>query len=102
MIDNNADTSIVVSASRAIDGAISRLVQGMNSVAWNPVAESERFQVVRENTLAILGEVTNEQASWSPKKGIWSIAQIADHLLLSEEMYRDQFRRLVQVGRDGG
>ena len=99
MIENNP--SALTSAARAIDGAISRVVQGVNFVSWNPGAEVERFRVVRENTLAILGQVSAEQALWSPRKGVWSIAQIADHLLLSEEMYREQFRRLLQMAKEG-
>src|SRR5437588_6749717 len=103
MIESKPDASFssaVTSAARAIDGAISRVVQGVNSVSWNPGAEVERFEVVREKTLAILGQVSGEQALWIPGKGIWSIAQIADHLLLSEEMYREQFRRLIQTAKE--
>jgi len=101
MIENNPGTSFpafVTSAARAIDGAISRAVQGINSASWNPVAEIESFRAVREKTLAILGQVSAEQALWSPRIGTWSIAQIADHLLLSEQMYREQFRLLIQKG----
>ena len=93
--------SVVTSAARAIDGAIARLVQGVNSVSWNPGAEAERFRVVREKTLSILSQVSALQSEWSPRKGTWSIAQIADHLLLSEEMYREQFRRLIQTAKEG-
>lgn len=93
--------SVVTSAARAIDGAISRMVQGVNSASWNLDLETDRFQIVREKTLAILRPLTAEQASWSPRKGAWSLAQIADHLLRSEEMYREQFRRLVQMANEG-
>src|SRR5215211_5435069 len=98
MIDNKPDAfsaSAFTSAARAIDGAISRMVQGVNSASWNPAAEIDRFRLVREQTLATLGQVNSEQALWSPRTGAWSIAQIADHLLLSEEMYREQFQRLI-------
>jgi hypothetical protein len=103
MSGNQADSfsSVVTSAARAIDGAISRVVQGVNAAAWNPEAEVEHFHVVREETLAILGQVSPEQALWSPQKGTWSIAQIADHLLRSEEMYREQFQRLVRMANEG-
>jgi len=104
MIENKPDAffpSVVTSAARTIDGAISRMVQGVNSVSWNPSAEADRFRLVRERTLTILAQVNAEQALWSPRKGVWSIAQIADHLLLSEEMYREQFRRLIQMAREG-
>ena len=102
MIENNPNASFpsaVTSAARAIDGAISRMVQGVNTVSWNPGAEVERFHVVREKTLSILGQLTAEQSLWSQRPGTWSIAQIADHLLLSEEMYREQFRRLIQMAK---
>jgi hypothetical protein len=104
MIENKPDASspsAVTSAARAIDGAISRMVQGVNYVSWNPNAEADRFHAVREKTLAILGQVSAEQALWSPQKGTWSIAQIADHLLRSEEMYREQFRRLIEMAKEG-
>src|SRR5947207_13753707 len=99
MIENKTDASspsTVASAARALDGAIARMVAGMNSVSWNPCADVERFHAVRDKTLGILGHLTQEQALWSPAKGTWSIAQIADHLLRSEEMYLEQFRRLIQ------
>jgi DinB superfamily len=99
MIENKPDA--FTSAARAIDGAISRMVQGVNAASWNPAAEVDRFRLVREQTLAALAQLTAEQASWSPEKGTWSIAQIADHLLLSEEMYREQFQRLVQMAKEG-
>jgi len=102
MIENNSNaSSAVTSAARAIDGAISRMVQGVNSGSWNASAEVERFRVVREKTLTLLGQLNAEQASWSPQPGTWSIAQIADHLLRSEEMYREQFRRLIQMAKEG-
>lgn len=98
MIDDNP---VVRSVARAIDGAISRVVQGVNAADWNPAAETERFREVREKTLDILGQLTVAQASWSPQKGTWSILQIADHLLLTEEMYREQFRRLIRMAAEG-
>ncbi len=104
MIESNTDVSspsVVTATARAIDGAIARMVAGMNSVSWNPRAEVERFHTVREKTLEVLRHVTPEQAAWSSQKGSWSIAQIADHLLLSEEMYGQQFRRLIQKAREG-
>ena len=60
--------------------------------------EVERFRVVRQNTIAVLDELTDEQAMWIPRRGSWSIAQISDHLLTTEEMYRSQFARLLEHG----
>jgi uncharacterized damage-inducible protein DinB len=89
------------SAARAIDGAVTGLLQGLLSAPGNLASEVERLHAVREETLGLLGEVSAEQALWSPRRGAWSIAQIADHLLRSEELYRDQFRRLIQMAREG-
>lgn len=60
--------------------------------------EVDRLRLVRQNTISILDQVTDRQALWSPRRGSWSIAQIADHLLTTEEMYRAQFARLIEHG----
>jgi uncharacterized damage-inducible protein DinB len=70
----------------------------VNSGEWNPVTELDRLRLAREQTLAVLHQVSAAQALWLPPGGKWSIAQIADHLLRSEEMYREQFRRLLEKG----
>jgi uncharacterized damage-inducible protein DinB len=98
MIDDNR---VVRSVARAIDGAISRAVQGVDVSVWNPGAEFERFRGVREKTLATLGQLTIPQASWSPGEGKWSILQIADHILRSEEMFRDHAQRLLEAVSEG-
>src|SRR5215470_8061088 len=95
------DNPVVRSVARAIDGAISRAVQGAEATVWNPGAEVERFREVREKTLAVLEQLNIPQASWSPGEGKWSILQVADHLLRSEEMFRDQARRLIDAVDEG-
>jgi uncharacterized damage-inducible protein DinB len=96
------DTSpIVRQVARAIDDAVSRAVHGPDSVGWHPGADIKRFREVRDQTLSILGRLTDEQAAWSPGEGSWSIEEIADHLLLSEEVYRDQARRLIRKAEEG-
>jgi hypothetical protein len=98
MIDNHP---LVRSVARAIDGAISRAVQGVNATTWNPAAEMERFREVREKTRTILGQLTTSQAAWSPQPDKWSILQIADHLVRTEEMYLEQFQSLVKMAEEG-
>jgi len=77
------------------------MVQATMSNAGNLAQEVERFRPVREKTLAFLGTVTQQQSVWSPGKGVWSIAQIADHLLIWDGIYREQFGRLMQLSREG-
>jgi uncharacterized damage-inducible protein DinB len=91
----------VTDAGRAIEAAISRMVHRMLAAPRHLSAEVDRFAGVREKTLGILRQVTSEQALWSARPGTWSIAQIADHLLRSDELYRAQFQRMIQMTRDG-
>ncbi len=86
------------SLARAIDGAISRMVQGATAAPLSIAGELDRYHGAREKTLAILREVTPAQALWSPAAGAWSIVQNADHLLLSEQLYRRQFEKLLSTG----
>lgn len=60
-----------------------------------------RFPAVRSRTLEFLVDITPEQAAWTARPGTWSIVQIADHLLRSEELYREQWQRMIQMAKDG-
>jgi uncharacterized damage-inducible protein DinB len=93
--------SPLTNAGRAMEGAISRMVQSLLAPPRRLSAEVDRFPAVREKTLGILHQVTSEQALWSPRPGTWSIAQIADHLLRSDELYREQFQQLIEMARNG-
>jgi uncharacterized damage-inducible protein DinB len=87
---------------KAIGAAIAGMAQAATAPPGSLAAEVDRFRLVRENTLTALGEVSPTQAAWSPRHGVWSIVQIADHLLRTEEMYRDQFRQIIETARQGG
>ena len=100
MTDNTSSFNMST-AVRAMDGAISRMVQSVLSAPANLAAELDRFQRVRAQTLAMLGELTEAQAMWSPRPGVWSAEQIADHLLRSEDIYRDQFQRVIRLSQEG-
>lgn len=91
-----------ISVTKTIEAAISAMAQAATAPAGNLTQEVDRFRLIRENTLAALSNVSRAQSEWSPKSGQWSIVQIADHLLLTEEMYRDQFRELIRLAREGG
>jgi hypothetical protein len=86
---------------QSLDGAISRMVQAVTAAPLGIGAEIERFHAVRSKTLTILCEVTPAQALWSPTPGVWSIAQNADHLLRSEELYREQIVRVIGLAQAG-
>jgi uncharacterized damage-inducible protein DinB len=84
---------------RTLDRAIAGMVRGVLAPPAYLSKELERFQAVRAKTLDLLGQVTEEQAAWSPRAGEWSIVQIADHMLRSEELHRGQFQRLLEMAR---
>ncbi len=86
---------------RGIGAAIASLAQSATAAPCYLIAEVDRLRMVRENTLAALAGFTTEQALWSPAPGKWSISQIADHLLRSEFLYREQFHRLIRMAREG-
>ena len=86
---------------QTLDGAISRMVQAVTAAPPSIAAEIDRFHGVRAKTLTVLCEVTPEQALWSPAAGVWSIAQNADHLLRSEELYREQILRVIGLAQAG-
>jgi len=85
----------------AFGAAIASLAQAATAAPTNLISDVDRFCMVRENTLNTLARVTEEQAAWSPREGKWSIVQIADHLLRTEEMYREQFIQLIEMARMG-
>jgi uncharacterized damage-inducible protein DinB len=102
MTENKSDTSFSLpAASRAVDGALAGLVRATMSVPGNLISEVDRFRMVREQTLNMLAGTSVAQAQWSPGREVWSMLQIADHLLQSEELYREQFRLLIQAAKEG-
>lgn len=64
----------------------------------------ERKQEVRESIDAvrrIRDELAYLQLGWRPPDGGWSIAQVLEHLIISDSLYYPQLRALVQTGKRG-
>jgi uncharacterized damage-inducible protein DinB len=61
----------------------------------------QAFAGVRAQTLAMLAPLSQAQLDFSPRPGRWSIGEIADHLRLSELLWRDEIGRLVALARAG-
>jgi hypothetical protein len=89
----------------AIDGTISRLVHDLTAPPLPPGEERTRaiakYRVARDGTLALIQDLTQEQAGFFPAARVWSIGQIVEHLLLTEELYRTQMRNLIEIARRG-
>ena len=64
-------------------------------------AELERFRVVRWRTLALINGLTQAQVNHAPAAGKWSVGEVADHLLLSEKLFRDQIEELIELRVSG-
>jgi hypothetical protein len=59
------------------------------------------FAAVRAETLSRLAPLSQAQLDFSPRPGRWSIGEIADHLRLSEVLWRVEVGRLVELARAG-
>lgn len=64
-------------------------------------AELDRFRRVRARTLEMVRDLSQEQSDFSPSGKEWSVGQNLNHLWLAEKLYRDQFRRLIDLQRAG-
>lgn len=59
------------------------------------------FAGVRAETLATIGPLTQAQLDFVPRPGKWSIGEIADHLRLSEALWRGEIARLIALAAAG-
>lgn len=63
--------------------------------------EIDRFATTRVQTLALTNDLSQERLDRRPASGKWSIGEVLDHLLLSEEFYRGEIERLIDLARSG-
>lgn len=69
-----------------------------------PVRTEERlraFESTRRITVASLEPLRQVQMDFNPAAGQWSLGEIADHLLKSEQLYRGEIERLIGRVREG-
>jgi hypothetical protein len=96
----------LAAAGRAIDGAISRLVQDLVAPPpppgqeWNVAIAA--YRAAREQTIVIIGDLTQAQADFFPGLKVWSIGQNVQHLLLTEDLYRTQIQNMIEMAKTGG
>jgi uncharacterized damage-inducible protein DinB len=63
--------------------------------------ELNQFRATRASTLKLAAPLTEEQAAFTPAPGKWSAAEVLDHLLLAEQLYRDRFVKLIEKAKAG-
>jgi hypothetical protein len=59
------------------------------------------FRAARNRTLEVTAGLSQAQADFSPESGVWSVGEILDHLLLSEQTSRRDIAQLIELARSG-
>lgn len=59
----------------------------------------EFYRKTREETLRIVSSLAPSQLEWRSSSGVWSLGQIADHLILTEEFYWEELQELFDRAR---
>lgn len=76
----------------------------MNVVAGNDQLLDAHAKAVRASTAeirALRDQLAYLQQGWRPPDGGWSIAQVFEHLLMSDRSYLPEMRRMVESGSKG-
>jgi hypothetical protein len=63
--------------------------------------ELNLFSAVRGATLDLVSQLSEGQAAFTPAPGKWSAAEVLDHVLLAEKLYRDRFSKLIELRKSG-
>jgi len=85
---------------KLLDQAISRFVHGATETS-TLAASLDRVRIIRKATLGLLAGLSQQQVDFSPAPGKWSIAQIVDHLTLTDGLYQPVFRQMIERARAG-
>ena len=90
-----------MSQTHTIEGFVSGLVKQFTARPSTIAGEVSRLGAARRQTLAILANVTDEEAQWSPRLEAWSVVQVVDHIVLFEGLYRDSISKLIELHKQG-
>ena len=64
-------------------------------------ANLEQVCGVRSRTLALIQDLSQEQLDYMPDPGEWSVGEIVDHLILSEQVLRGDIAILIERTKAG-
>src|SRR5438270_9860057 len=59
------------------------------------------FRAARNRTLEMTAGLSQAQADFSPESAVWSVGEVLDHLLLSEQTSRRDIAQLMELARGG-
>jgi hypothetical protein len=62
----------------------------------------EEMEKIRERARRLTAALTPRQLGWSPPEGGWSVGQVLEHLLISDESYVVPMRRHIDRARAEG
>ena len=85
---------------KLMDQTISRFVRGALGTSTLG-ASLDRARLARQGTLEVTAALSQAQLDFTPAPGKWSIAQIVDHLTLTDGLYQPAFRQLIDRARAG-
>jgi uncharacterized damage-inducible protein DinB len=63
--------------------------------------ELAKLQAARTGTLEMTAGLSQTQADFAPHQNTWSIGEILDHLLLTDQANRHQIARLIELANTG-
>jgi DinB family protein len=59
------------------------------------------FRATRARTLAMVKALTQTELDFMPAPNRWSIGEVLDHMLLAEQLNREQVAKLIQLKMEG-
>lgn len=60
-----------------------------------------QLRAVRSRTLELMQDLSQEQLDYVPEPGEWSVAEVVDHLILTEQVLRGDIAILIERTRTG-
>jgi hypothetical protein len=90
-----------MSATHPIEGFLSGLVRQCTARPDTIASELENLQKVRRRTFSLIYSVSEKQGRFVPRPGSWSVVQVLDHVVLTEGLYKDAIRKLVDLAKAG-
>jgi len=64
-------------------------------------ANLEQLRAVRSRTLTLMQDLSQGQLDYVPEPGAWSIGEMVDHLILSEQVLRGDMAILIERAKAG-
>jgi len=64
-------------------------------------ANLEQLRTVRTRTLTMIQNLSQEQLDYLPAPGDWSVGEVVDHLILSEQLVRQDITILIDRAKAG-